>query len=124
MPTSARAQMALSQTYYCDNSVHCRLRPDGRAGKAGTCPRSPKPRRILDCGGTTPLLLHVPRAQNAVEFTLTLQKALSAGSPACAAKRIGAAGRLGPALQSGHLAGRNRVTCGLCHHFVAQGLES
>ena len=29
-----------------------------RAGKAGTCPRSPKPRRALDYGGRTPLLLH------------------------------------------------------------------
>src|SRR5213078_3152122 len=43
-----------------------------RAGKAGTCPRSPKPRRTLDCGGTTPLLLHLPQAQDAVGFNSVL----------------------------------------------------
>src|SRR5438128_10986996 len=50
---------------------HCRLGIAWRAGKAGTCPRSPKPRRTLDCGGTTPLLVHLQQAQDAVEFTLT-----------------------------------------------------
>ena len=26
--------------------------------RAAACPRGPKPRRTVDCGGTTPLLLH------------------------------------------------------------------
>src|SRR5438128_648517 len=34
-----------------------------------TCPRSPKPSRTLDCGGTTPLLLHALLAPHALEFT-------------------------------------------------------
>ena len=56
------------------NHDHCRLRPDGRAGKAGTGPRSPKPRRTLGCGGTTPLLLHVSQAQDAVAFIILISE--------------------------------------------------
>jgi len=33
--------------------IHGRSRPAHRAGKAGTCPRTPKPRRSLDCGGVS-----------------------------------------------------------------------
>src|SRR5438128_11034636 len=39
--------------------------PAYRAGKGGTCPRSPKPRRALDCGGLTPLSLHAWLARGA-----------------------------------------------------------
>src|SRR6266700_1147932 len=68
-PTKAATKAAdkvFSSADFCNSPAalqyHRRLRPAWRAGKAGTCPRSPKPRRTLDCGDTTPLLLHVAQA--------------------------------------------------------------